>query len=75
VGGDPFKAQADMVTEVVVVAVGEHTPWLDANVEATDGKTLQCHCRIPVVRELEIDEEIFWAVPHHLDVGLPDADA
>jgi hypothetical protein len=52
VGGDPFKAQADMVTEVVVVAVGEHTPWLDANVKAADGKTLPCHCRIPVVREL-----------------------
>jgi hypothetical protein len=64
-----------MVAQVAVVAVGEHTPWPNADVEATQTKALEGNSSIPVVGILEDGEEVLWSVTGNLDVTTTDAEA
>lgn len=68
VGWDAFQTEADMVTEVAVVAVAECAPWLDADSEVTNGEPSQGHGHFSVVRVPKVDEEVFRAMAHHLDI-------
>jgi hypothetical protein len=69
---DPLETEADVIGEVAVVAVGEDALGLDADAEGADGEPLERHCRVAMVRELEVNEEILRPVAHYLDVVLSD---
>jgi hypothetical protein len=62
-----------VIGEVAVVVVGEDAPGLDADVEGADEEPLEHHCRVAMVREFEVNEEILQPVAHYLDVGISDS--
>jgi len=71
--GDALEADADVVPEVAVVAVGEDAPRQDPDDDVACGKAMQVQRCVAVVRVLEHDEEVLWLVANHLDVSLADA--
>lgn len=64
-----FKAQTNMVLEVVVVTMYWQLPLPDSDVEIAVLKISTRHCCISVVTMDEGDEEVFWVVSGHRDVN------
>jgi hypothetical protein len=64
-----FKAQTDMVLEVIVVTMYWQLPLPDSDVEIVVLEISTRHCCISVATMDEGDEEVFWVVSGHYDVN------
>jgi hypothetical protein len=66
---NPLQAESNVVAHVAMVAVGVHSPWPDADVDAAQRKSPKVDSGVPVVGVFEDGEEVFGTVARDLDVS------